>query len=188
MRNSTLLSLLLLALTTATAHASNGSEYQWQTPADKMELTPELSYQSFEFKNKTSGGSDSTGLTETLKFEYGISEDYSAGAILSHSSTEIKPSGGSKRTASGLHDLGLFFHGRAPMMAGSLRYGIDTEFALAKAKMESNGDENVASGGIALAPFVGFEMGSETSTYGARLAYHFTLANGHGMTKALKRS
>jgi len=170
-----LTSLIFAASCTAMAAESNGSQYQWQTPADKFELTPAIKYSTATLKNKgtPSTHDDFTGFGESLRGEYGISQQFSAGLLLENVSTKDKSSvpNSVSTTQSGLMDPVAFFHGRSDAGGGSVRYGADLGFSLGKAKRESNGNSNNASGGISLAPFVGYEMNMGSATAGARLTY-----------------
>lgn len=167
-----LLSVLFAASATALAEGNtNGSEFQWQTPADKMELTPVFGFENSTLKKKPSGENKTSGTHERLKFEYGISEEYSTGLGLGMTSSETETTGSSTKTkVSGLEDLELFFHGRT--MAGALRYGLDVNFGLEKLKIKSNNDRNASTGGLGLTPFIGYEMGLASGcTFGARIEY-----------------
>lgn len=165
------LAFLLFASCSAFAASSggNGSEYQWQTPADKIEVTPRLDYINRTDAPKTGSDTKVTGFHVGLLGEYGISEMFSAGLSLSNLSYTINTTPETKK--SGLEDLNVFFHGRSEMGMGSLRYGIDVGFGLAKSETKTNGDQNASSGGMSLAPFVGYEMNMAPCTYGARLSY-----------------
>lgn len=162
----------LFAISGSAFAAEAGSQFQYQTPADKMELTPALGYVTENYKFIGGSESKGTGMRQRLMFEYGISEQFSAGVQLENSSIDYKLTPGTTtRTQSGLKDLRAFFQGRNEMSAASLRYGISVDFGLAKNKTESNGNMNNSSGGIGLAPFVGYEMYMAPCTFGARLSY-----------------
>ena len=70
--------------------ADAGSQFQHQTPADKMELTPALGYDTMTTKNVGGSKDEGTGMHQRVMFEYGISEQFSAGAILENSSSKPK--------------------------------------------------------------------------------------------------
>lgn len=174
-----ILAFLLAVSGSAAFAAENGSQYQWQTPADKWEVTPKLTFGSM-----TSTATRNGGDTKTSKFgisvlgEYGISEMFSAGLKLMHVNNKKEmPNNGGSDTESGLGDLGLFFHGRMAAGPGSFRFGADVDFSLAKKESKANGDTSANTGGMWLAPFVGYEMSSESCTYGARLAYKMLLGD-----------
>ena len=180
-----LLAILVFALTLpAFAADSNGSQYQWQTPADKWEVTPELSYNSMKVTLKPSGDVTIKGAQQSVKGEYGISEMFSTGLVLTNSSvsttypTPPYATGTKDSEMSGLHDLEAFFHGRMPMGPGSFRFGADVNFALSKQEVDATGRvSNNASGGMGLKPFVGYEMTKDTCTLGARLSYKMSLGD-----------
>lgn len=158
--------------------SSAGSEYQHQTPVDKMEVRALLGYKMLDMKNKGGSKTEFSGLSETVAFEYGVSEMISAGLELSNSGYDIKstPAGGGAATTtkqSGLHDMVFFLNGRNAMGPGELRFGTLVNFSLGKNKQESNGNSNNASGGIGLTPFVGYEMAAGPGLVGARLSYMF---------------
>jgi hypothetical protein len=168
-----LLSMVLFASVSAFAAdgGGNGSQFQWQTPADKMELTAGLIYQDENGKLKGGGSDELSGLSERVRFEYGISEMWSTGAQLMNSNLTEKITNTPNTTKSGLADLDLFLYGRSAMGSASLRYGTDLGFSLAKHKTESNGDANISSGGLSLTPFLGYEMYNAPCTYGVRMSY-----------------
>lgn len=165
--------LALLMLVSGSAFAAdNGSEYMWQTPADKWEVTPSLSMMKTTTKPKAAGAQDieMSATTISVKGEYGISEQFSAGLLLANVSGKAEQ-GATSIDVKGMADIIAFFHGRNAMGTGSLRYGVDVGLGLSKREIESTGDTNVSSGGISLTPFVGYEIAAAPCTYGARLAY-----------------
>lgn len=177
-----ILAFLLAVSGSAAFAAENGSQYQWQTPADKWEVTPKLTFGSM-----TSTATNNGGDTKTSKFgisvlgEYGISEMFSAGLRLSHINNKAEqPNNGGNTNTTGLEDLGLFFHGRTAAGPGSFRFGADVAFSLGKREQKGSGNDTdltANSGGLWLAPFVGYEMSSDACTYGARLAYKTLLGD-----------
>lgn len=178
-----LLALLVLALTSpAFAAESNGSQYQWQTPAGKWEVTPELSYGSSKTAFKPSGDDTSTGLQESVLGEYGINEMFSAGLKLTASSVTTTHTAPAKDTTqSGLHDLIAFFHGRSPIGEASLRYGVDVNFGLDKQELDATNTyvTNNSSGGMGAKPWVGYEMGKDNCLMGAQLSYKMYMGRPH---------
>lgn len=180
-----ILALLLTVSCSAAFAADNGSQYQWQTPADKWEVTPKISLGSQTSTATNNGGDTKTSLFGiSVLGEYGISEMFSAGLKLSNvnNKEEMPNNGGSDKTT-GLEDLGLFFHGRTAMGPGSFRFGADVGFSLSKKEVKANGDETANSGGLTLAPFVGYEISSDKCTYGARLSYKMLMGDATSTNK-----
>lgn len=152
-----------------------GSQFLYQAPVDKIQLTPALTYLSLTAKLKGAVTKlESSGYTGALRSEYGISDMFSAGATLSYTSlkNEYSPAGVTASTDSkGLDDIRFFLLGRMDQAASSFRFGTDVNFSLSKSITEADSDTNRASGGISLEPFVGYEMYWNACTVGTKLAY-----------------
>ncbi len=162
--------LAILVVVSGSAFAAdNGSQYQWQTPADKWEVTPRLGLINMTNAPKVGTETKTSGMNISVKGEYGISEQFSTGLMLSNVNYSTDTTPEFKQT--GMEDLVAFFHGRSAMGGGSLRYGADLGFSLVKAENKSATESNASSGGLSVTPFVGFEMQAAPCTYGARLSY-----------------
>lgn len=175
------LASLILGGASASAATSN-PEYLHQAPLGASELTPFVSYAQYKIKAKNGNSVEQKGFREGVRFEHGLTDQVSAGAFLAgHSlkATSSAPNSDST-TESGLEDLSVFMHGRADMPQGSVRYGVDVNFALEKEKIEANGNSNATSGGISLAPFLGYETNAGQGTAGARLRYKFLVGDRKG--------
>lgn len=167
--------LLFSLLVGAHAAPTTNPEYLHQAPEGTLELTGVLSYATSTAKYKSGNKSDTKGFREVLLFEGGLNDLASAGVALGYHSLKNTSSAPntSSTTSSGLEDLDVFLHARSNMVNGSFRYGLDVNLAVEKDKREANGDTNAATGGIALQPFVGYEIQTGAATVGGRLAYAF---------------
>ncbi|MGE4131766.1 MAG: hypothetical protein AB7F86_09005 [Bdellovibrionales bacterium] len=178
-----LTAVFALALQAHAEGGSNlGSEYQWQTGEGKVEVTGTLDYYSATTKYKSTSTITETntkGLSETVMGEYGLTDMFSAGGWIRNRDwkNEFSPSSNTSTKYSGFGDLVLFFHGKMDMGTGSFRYGADINLGLGKQKQKSNGDLTYTTGGMGLTPFVGYEMYSNSCTYGARLSHELALAH-----------
>lgn len=159
--------------------ADNGSQYQWQTPADRFEVTPTLGYSYEKQKYKDGTNTETSGLYESVRGEYGISDMFSVGLLLKNVNMDVKPSGEGKISQSGLVDPTLYLNGRTPLDGASLRFGLALDLGLGKAKYDSSGtaQKNAMSGGLALTPYVGYETMVGQGYLGARLSYKVWLGD-----------
>lgn len=168
-----LLLMLMFAPGLAFAAGGNGSEFLWQSPAGKWEVTPFLTYRSQEVQLKGGlGDIKSTGTRFGLIGEYGISEMLSTGLQVSTVSMKTEnPAPAAATKSSGMEDVLLFLKGRIPVGMGSFRFGANLGFSAEKRKVKAGGDSNAASGGMSLAPFVGYEIDMAPMTFGARISH-----------------
>lgn len=157
----------------------NGSEYQYQAPAGKFVVQPRLIYSSLTTKSNSTLNNakiNQTGLKEEFKFEYGINPSFSVGLVVSNADTTRTMSSSplpemEETKFTGLEDPVLFFNARKPMGVGELRYGANLTYSIEKHKITETIDENNASGGMTLAPFVGYEVSTGNRTLGLRALY-----------------
>ncbi len=179
MKFSALVIATAFALTAVSASAEGGSEFQTQTPAGKMDLTPKLTFGNSKTTNKPTGSDKVSTLNIGAEFEYGINEDFSVGIGLTNSTNTTSPEGGTDTKDKGLMDPDLFFKGKMAMGEGSFRYGTHLTISLGDHELDSSGDENMATGGHTLTPFVGYEMPCPLmgGTMGARLSHDLNLGN-----------
>src|SRR5205085_1715707 len=114
-----------------------------------------------------------SGLNETAKVEYGINEMFSAGISLGYSSWTAKsdPEVFPEYKIKGFVDPILFVNGRLNLADSSLRFGAAFSFSFEDNIRDASGNYNQATGGLALTPFVGYEMTVGEQTFGARLKY-----------------
>jgi len=191
-KNLLLTAVAVISMNAFAAEGSKlGSEYLFQLPADKMAVTPSFAYNSMELDYKSITGLTGAKATGTIigaRGEYGISEMFSTGLVLSSTSDKSKysPSGVQKDTsASGLDDLVAFFNGRMDMGSGSFRFGTDVVFSLEKEELNDQGNKtNQASGGMGVRPFVGYEMYAGPCTFGTKLSYLMYLGDRKGTDKS----
>jgi hypothetical protein len=170
---------------------AESSEFQHQTDAGKWEVTPGLSWEELyvsdnpanaaaPFNTNPSTSTDTTAIFANVKGEYGIMPMLSVGVKLNYEMDSISispsngndPNGGTSMKASGLADPSIFVNGKNSLGSGSLRWGTNFSFSLAKHTINSSGtseDEN--SGGMTLTPFVGYEMPLGNGVFGVRLKY-----------------
>jgi len=152
------------------------SEYQYQTSAGRIDVTAALGYQQMEAKGPNASKVEQKGLSQMVRGEYGINDMFSAGLIVRNFDLKSEYSANLNQPStkeSGLADPVIFFHGRMAQGPGSLRFGADVGFSLEDSEISSTDNENMASGGISVAPFVGYEMIKDQCTYGARVSYLF---------------
>lgn len=169
------MTLVTVAVGTASAAESAGSEFFFQAPANTSALTPHIGYQNFTFKTK--GATQDSTLSGLYRlgasYEYGLNEMLALGADVSYTSEELDAGGTTKPKVSGLQDPVVYLKGTTPMDMFRLRYGATLGLGFSKSKVESNGDMNVASGGFGLTPYIGADMDLGPGILGARLSYAF---------------
>ncbi len=174
------LATIAATLLSANAHAvqEQSSEIFHQAGAGSFEFSPALDYARLKatYKNNVLGlkSTTVTGPHIEGKFEYGINSMLAVGGILGYASTnsEVSPSGIIKDTTSkGMVDPDIFLNGAIAAGPGSFRFGTHFTYSIDKSKTEANGDTNQASGGMALIPFIGYEMPVGPHIFGGRLSY-----------------
>lgn len=178
----TLFGLSLLFASTAFAQEGNGSQYQYQTPANQFDLTPGLEFGGVTTKNPASASYSElkqTMVTESVMGEYGLNDMLSVGLILGASERENDYGTSLIRNTHsvGFLDPNLFIKGRLPVGPGSLRFGTNLSLAFEKFHVYSDSNTNVSSGGIHMIPFVGYEVEINRNIFGARFSYEFKLMN-----------
>jgi hypothetical protein len=177
--------------TFAAEGAAEGSEYQWQTPANKWEVQPGILLGSAK---KTYKSTYSATLGDSVKVDalalsakgsYGINEMFAVDGILTYGSAVAKtsPSGTHDAKESGIADIQFDFLGRMPLADGSFRYGTALTISPGNHEVKDNGDSNAFSGGYALTPFVGYEMAMGPGIFGARLSHDLNLGDKTVKTK-----
>lgn len=154
------------------------SEYLHQAPGGKFEVTPAIKFESLriEYKNTPT---DATvyQIPLTAKAEYGINDMFSLAATVGYgvggTSFDDCPSNQTCKgtSARGLIDPTLSANLRVPVGMGALRAGLNFSFSLEDSKEEADGDDNFATGGSTLTPYVGYEMSVGSNVFGARVAY-----------------
>jgi len=174
-----LFSLSLIFTSAAFAQDGNGSQYQYQAPANQFDLTPALEFQGVNTKFK--GGSTSslkqTTVTIDAMGEYGLNDMFSVGLILAAAAEgdDNGTSGVRNTHSTGFLDPDLFVNGRLQLGPGSFRFGTHLTVALEKKHLYSDGNSNQSSGGIHMSPFVGYEVEINRNIFGARFIYDFSL-------------
>jgi hypothetical protein len=114
-----------------------------------------------------------------VEYVYGINDMFKVGADISY--TNVSTGENPDTESSGIEPITIKGSGNYQLGMGTLVYGLRAQFAVAKAKVEDNGDtnrtvgdilSNYSEGGFELAPFVGYSMLlGEAHTVGAKLSY-----------------
>lgn len=160
----------------AATNSNVGSEFFYQTPAGKQDITARLGYRMNVTREKATTTAPNpqdvknTGLDDTgVSYEYGISDAFSVGADLNFSSLETDET--TKVKTSGLKDPMINFKGTSGMDFGRLRYGAMLGLGgLQKAKQEAD-SKTAMTGGYSLTPYVGADSDVGPGILGARLSY-----------------
>lgn len=160
---------------------SGSSEFMHQTEADRFEVTPSFFFGQETTKATADADPETKYKTDTfwlgLMGEYGINEMLSVGLGLAYETDTTKTSTNdgstvANTTAKGLMDPDLFLNGKVAAGPGMFRFGTHLTFAIEKFKTkDADGNSNIATGGIALTPFVGYEWMMGPGLLGARLSY-----------------
>lgn len=173
-KGSALVLGLALSGSVFAAEGGNGSNYLWQAPEGKFEVTPALGIAKGTYSQRaTTYNNEQSKMPITVSGEYGICPTMAAGLTLGTDSQKVHDttpaSVDTKQT--GMLDPVLFFKGRYDLGAGWLRYGANLVLGFQKHVNKSNGDSNLASGGMTLTPWAGWEMAAGPGTFGARLMF-----------------
>ncbi len=172
------LSLILASPLAAMAEkGGGGSEYFYQSAGGAMEATGRLIMTSSEEKQKGNAADKESGQVFEAEFEYGLSEQFSVGAILGYSMIETDD-GTTKGDQTGLNDLFVYANGASAVGGGALKYGLRLGFSPGDAEIESNGDENAYSGRNNLTWMIGYETKLAAAVVGAQLSYFMGLGDG----------
>ncbi len=194
MKSVYVLAAVLLAANVAAASQEGVSEYHQHAAKGEMEVTPEFAYKTMDIETNTTGiTAEASGMELGVEGEYGISEGMSAGVELGYESSElkVKPAGTTNDTeVTGLKDVILFVRGSNGTGSGRLAYGLNLGYSLGDEETTSGAtkDETDAqTGGMSLAPYVGYEMAVGPGVWGAQVNYTWlgerTQKNGTTETK-----
>lgn len=168
-------SAIVLVSVAAHAETSSQSEFFYQTPAGKSDVSVTLGYKTMTIK--PDGATEDTKINGLYKsgvaYEYGINEMFAIEGKLSFNSLENDAS--PKIKESGLEDPEVTLKGTSGMDWGRLRYGASLGLGLEKRKVKSNGDENAASGGFSLTPYIGADANVGPGILGGRLSYRYNM-------------
>lgn len=178
----TLFSLSLVFSVTTLAQDGNGSQFQYQTPANQFELTPALEFSGMTFKNPSTASFSElkrTTVTEYVMAEYGLNEMFSVGALwgAAERANDYEPNSIRNTHSVGFLDPNLFAKGRLFVGPGSLRFGTNLTVAVERYHIYSDANTNISNGGIHMIPFVGYEVEINRNLFGARFSYEFKLMN-----------
>ena len=170
-----LIAMTIVAMAFGTAHAADGadgSEFFHQAGAGVSEVEAGLSYHlgSTVRAKGTTQDIKFSGLQDLgASYQYGINEMLALGGRLAYQSTETE-FGTSKTKVNGLKDIVVFLEGTNNMGMGNLKFGADFSLGLAKPKFETD-RQDATTGGMALAPYVGWDMTAGPGWLGAKLQY-----------------
>lgn len=173
---------LIVSFAAATSAYASGpvkSEFFYQAAPEKHQVTPALTYTSMN--EKVTGSTEKkTNQVLSVKYEYGISEMFSAGLTLGYLSGETTETGLAKTSASGLADVVYFLRGQNSFMEGSsLHYGADINMALSKGEVDSTTGnlKSASTGGMGITPYVGYNWMVGPGVVGARLSTQMDLSD-----------
>lgn len=157
---------LVLASSAAFAAEGTQSEYFYQATAGTHQGTAGLELADGKV-NGGGGDVDVTAQALFAEYEYGINDMLSIGGRLTYTQSKVDTSPSVKAT--GLNDLEIALRGKHVLGTG-LRYGANLNLAIADGETKSDGDSNQATGGIVLAPYVGYEMYHDKCAFGGRIS------------------
>ena len=177
---------------TANAETAVKTEYFHQAAAEKNEGTVALDYSdsSTESKANSRHADFKKTLTPiTLRYERGLTEEWSVGAALPYmlsGSGDLSGSvAGDKYDIKGMGDLVVYMRGQHGIQSNmSVHYGLDLSYSLGKAKRNgtsvgSDGtkDATFQSGGMGLMPYVGMAYAMDAHIFGAKLSTEIALGD-----------
>lgn len=122
------------------------------------------------------GSTDTDGFLVGTEYEQGINEMLSWHVGLDYA-TYTTDTGSSETDTAGLSDLMFGLKGRHMVGPGSLRFGAAGYLGFQDAEVD-NGDSNRATGGIAIAPYIGYQMDMDPCIFGLKLSREVLLADG----------
>lgn len=170
-----LAAMTIVALAFGTAHAadsSGGSEFFHQAAAGGSDVEAGLQYHLGSTTRAKAATVDTktTGL-ETIygQYQYGINEMFAIGGRVGYKAIEAETGGTTVKT-NGLEDIAVVLEGTNAMGAGNLKYGADLGLGLSKRKVEAD-RADAGTGGLSLAPYVGWDMAAGPGWLGAALQY-----------------
>lgn len=176
------LSIFLAALSFIgmTAHAATPvqSEYFYQTDVDRHQVTPELGYETSRIDPETGSSTDVTTSVLNVKYEYGLLDMLSMGAQIGYANA-VNDRGPTTVDERGLTDLLLFARARQAFIEQqSLHYGATLNVSLGDREEDVDGNDfDVQSGGIGLAPYVGYQWLVGANTIGVNVSTEFDLVD-----------
>lgn len=172
----------------ASVHAETAvkTEYFYQTPADKNQVTPGLSYNdgATKYKAAASGKNTTTTIPLTVRYERGLAEEWSVGAELGYMLSGSGKNNADKYDIKGMSDITAFLRGQHGIQSNmSVHYGLDLTVPLAKRKVKSTtaGGQTEASyetGRFLATPYVGMAYAMDAHIFGAKLLTQFDIGNG----------
>jgi hypothetical protein len=158
--------LVLAAFAASTAYAGTPvkSEYFYQTEAQKHQVTPEINYTSDKLKgDDVTGTAQKTDITSQIlnvRYEYGINEMFSAGAMAGYQmSGEYDQGAGNSSDNKGMTDITIFGKGNWAFRDGeSMHYGANWMVSPGDQEIDQvKKESNAMSGGMTLMPWVGYQ-------------------------------
>ena len=163
--------LLTALLFSGSAFAAE-SEFFFQADEDQKFLSVYGDYRTFSSDN-----SDTDGFLLGVEYERGINEmlSWHVGLDYGMYTNEV---GGSETDTDGLSDILFGVKGRHMIGPGSLRFGTTGYLAYADGETDANGDQNRATGGIGLAPYVGYQWDQDPALFGLKVSQEAILAEG----------
>jgi hypothetical protein len=150
------------------------SEFLHQAARHVFEATPSLGYVSASatYQDANIDSSKATGLVAGTVLEYGVTKNISVGSILTYDSLSRSTAPDtSKTSAKGLEDPKFFANGKLEFGHSAVRLNLLLDTAFSHHVTQSNGDENLASGGLVFTPALGYELYLGHNIVGAQVAY-----------------
>ena len=173
-----ILAALGFVASSAFAETAVKTEYFHQAPMDKNEGTAGLSYSDMKSKSKTAGVQDTTLtlMPLTLRYERGLTEEFSVGAELGYMISGKGKAAGDDYDVKGMSDLTVLFRGQHGIQSNmSVHYGIDLNASLGKNEVKLTGTDQTEAtyqtGGMGMLPYVGMAYAMDAHIFGAKLSY-----------------
>lgn len=176
----------------ASVHAETAvkSEYFYQTAADKNQGTVAVDYMdsTTKRKNPSTYADYKKSLTPlTLRYERGLTEEWSVGAqlgyLLGGKGDMSGSTAGDSYDIKGMSDLVVYMRGQHGIQSNmSIHYGLDLGYSLGKAKTKATTaggttESTYQTGGIGITPYVGVAYAMDSHIFGARLTTGFDLGD-----------
>jgi hypothetical protein len=183
--------VLLTGFGTAQAQEAGSSEFFFQAGAGQQFLTAHGGWLSGTARGEGQTEDIKTsGLNKTgARYQYGLNEMLALVGELSYSSLTIDLPGNDDKKSSGLEDVVVGLKGVNAMGMGNLRFGADLSYGLGNREQDGDFQSNRSSGGIALTPYVGYELAAGPGMLGARVSYRYNMertVEGGGQTAKIE--
>ncbi len=175
MKHLRLLCVLAVMAGSAMAQAIPQNEVFWQADTGEMVFTPKFEYSSSTITpENTTTDLEVTLPQTTLEFEYGITEMFSAGALVGYTFGQTA-FGNTETDITGLNDIEFFGKGQMEIdSSSSFHYGVGLALGLSDSEIKAD-ETNVSSGRTTFTPYVGYIREIGPGFAGARASYQIHL-------------